>query len=249
MIVPGLVSVTFRQLSVDEVVDVAAANGLLAIEWGGDVHVPLGDTAAAARTAERCAAAGIAVAAYGSYYRAGVSGDVEPVLDTAVALGAPRIRVWAGDTGSAEATAERRAAIVADLLRVTTLAAERNVEIAVEYHARTLTDTLESTMDLFRAVGHPELRPYWQPPIGVPDPECLVAVDTLLPELVTTHVFSWADDGVRLPLSAREPLWRQVFDRLRREPGERYALLEFVRDDDPAALAADAATLHELLAP
>ena len=39
----GLVSVTFRQLPADEVVAVAAKAGLAAIEWGGDVHVPLGN--------------------------------------------------------------------------------------------------------------------------------------------------------------------------------------------------------------
>jgi xylose isomerase-like TIM barrel protein len=247
MIVPGLVSVTFRQLSVDEVVDVAVANGLRAIEWGGDVHVPAGDLAAAARTARRCAAAGIAVAAYGSYYRAGVFGDFGPVLDTATTLGAPRIRVWAGHAGSAATPADRRAAVVADLRRVTELAAERGVEIAVEYHARTLTDTLESTVDLFAAVGHGSMRPYWQPPIGESDADCLMEVAALLPALVTTHVFSWDDDGTRLPLAAREPLWRQVFGWLRQQQGERYALLEFVRDDDPTALAEDASTLHALL--
>ena len=247
MIVPGLVSVTFRQLTTDEVVDVAVANGLRAIEWGGDVHVPVGDTTTAGAVATRCAAAGVAVAAYGSYYRAGVPGDFAAVLDTALALGAPRIRVWAGDSGSASTSAEQRAAVVGDLRRVTELAAERGVEIAVEYHARTLTDTLSSTVDLFAAVGHQGMRPYWQPPIGESDASCLATVAALLPDLVTTHVFSWADDGARMPLSARESLWRQVFARVRREPGERYALLEFVRDDDPAALAEDAATLHALL--
>jgi len=65
-----------------------------AIEWGGDVHVPTGDLAGAREVAARCGDAGIAVEAYGSYFRA--SGEFGPVLETAVALGAPRVRVRAG---------------------------------------------------------------------------------------------------------------------------------------------------------
>ncbi len=40
----GLVSVTFRQLSPEEIVRVAREAGLTVIEWGGDVHVPPGDS-------------------------------------------------------------------------------------------------------------------------------------------------------------------------------------------------------------
>ena len=50
-------------------------------------------------------AAGLTVAAYGSYYKAGHSEAAglpfPQVLDTALALGAPVIRVWAGPAGSA----------------------------------------------------------------------------------------------------------------------------------------------------
>ena len=61
---------TLRQLPVEEVVAVAASAGLAAIEWGADVHVPPGDEAAAERGPVGRASAGVAVASYGSYYRA-----------------------------------------------------------------------------------------------------------------------------------------------------------------------------------
>lgn len=235
-VVPGLVSVTFRQLSAFEVVDLAASAGLRAIEWGGDVHVPVGAHGVAREVAARCADAGIAVAAYGSYYRA--SGAFEPVLDTAVSLGAPLIRVWAGDAGSASAPFD---AVASDLRRVARLAASAGVEIAVEYHANTVTDTLSSALALFAAV--PALRPYWQPPIGVSSADARAAVAALLPRLVTAHVFTWGPTGERLPLAAGAYLWRPILATLAAEPGDRYALLEFVRDDSPAAFAEDAATL------
>jgi len=69
MLIPGLVSVTFRQLTVEEIGELATECGLQAVEWGGDVHVPPGDFAAARRALDT----GLKVAAYGSYYRAGVS--------------------------------------------------------------------------------------------------------------------------------------------------------------------------------
>jgi len=47
MLIPGLVSVTFRQLTVPEIGELATECGLQAVEWGGDVHVPPGDFAAA----------------------------------------------------------------------------------------------------------------------------------------------------------------------------------------------------------
>ena len=36
----GLVSISFRKLSPEEVISAAAAAGLKAIEWGSDVHAP-----------------------------------------------------------------------------------------------------------------------------------------------------------------------------------------------------------------
>ena len=49
--VPGLCSVTMRQLGVEEVAKLAAESGLRAIEWGGDIHVPPGDPTARTRRA------------------------------------------------------------------------------------------------------------------------------------------------------------------------------------------------------
>jgi 3-dehydroshikimate dehydratase len=238
-LVPGLVSVTFRQLVPVEIIDLVVAHGLRAVEWGGDVHVPVGDLAVAREVGRRCADAGIAVEAYGSYYRG--TGDFGPVLETAIALGAPRVRVWAGKLGSGEET--DRAAVVAELRRAAELAADVGVEVAVEYHANTLTDTLPSALELFREV--PALKPYWQPPVGSSLQDALVAVPALAP--VTAHVFSWDDAGRRLALADRAELWRPVLAELAALPGTRYALLEFVRDDDPRAFAEDAAVLRRWL--
>jgi sugar phosphate isomerase/epimerase len=100
---PGMCSVACRALAADEVVRLAATARLEGIEWGADVHVPPGDLETARRVARWCADAGIEPASYGSYLCAGRDDGFAAVLETALELGATCIRVWAGDTASADA--------------------------------------------------------------------------------------------------------------------------------------------------
>ncbi len=65
MFLPGLVSITFRQLTAAEIIALMTQAGLAAIEWGGDIHVPHGDEAQARAVARMGADAGLHVAAYG----------------------------------------------------------------------------------------------------------------------------------------------------------------------------------------
>ncbi|HEY0471322.1 MAG TPA: TIM barrel protein [Kribbella sp.] len=242
----GLVSVTFRQLAVEEVVQVAEQAGLAAIEWGGDVHVPLGDLPAARKARALCEDRGLAIAAYGSYLRAG-SVDREEIrmaVTTAAELGAPRMRVWAGTVGTAEAGVGDRMAVTRGLAELADVAAGSGIEIAMEFHRNTLTDEVDSTITLLLDVDASNLKTYWQPPVDLDDAECLQQLEALMPWLSTVHVFSWWPSNNRLPLAARESLWRPVLDRLTAEPREINALLEFVADDSVDQLATDAAHLH-----
>lgn len=249
MIVPGLVSVTFRQLSVDQVVGLAVEAGLSAIEWGGDIHVP--DVAAAESTADLCARKGLAIAAYGSYFRPGreSSPEFREVLPIAHALGAPLIRVWAGGKGSDDTTPRERVEVVTALRSAADSAAEHGMSLALEFHGKTLTDTLESTERLLDELGDTAVVPYWQP-IDCWDVERSVReVRALLPRgLPTVHVFSWDRDGTRLSLARGETMWRAVLAELAAGDGTRSALLEFVVDDDPTELHRDARTLRSWLA-
>ncbi|WP_432561103.1 sugar phosphate isomerase/epimerase family protein [Kineococcus sp. SYSU DK003] len=250
MLIPGLCSVTYRNLDADGVLDLAARAGLRTVEWGGDVHVPVGDLATARSVAARTAEAGLTVASYGSYFRAGVHGGFSDVLATAVALGAPRIRVWAGDQGSAGAD---RAPVVAALADAVRQAATDGVQIGTESHGGTLTDTTASTLQLLAevddAVGAPLLTTYWQPTVDEDDDAALAELATLLDRVSTVHVFSWLPGTDRRPLSARDSLWQRAFTLLRQQGRQHDALLEFVPGDDPAVLGREAATLTGWLNP
>lgn len=253
MIKPGLLSVTFRRLSVDEIIDLVVQADLPAIEWGGDVHVPHGDLAQARLVRQKSEDASLSLPTYGSYYRVSheESGPFETVLETAVALGTPTIRVWAGRLGSVEADDGHWQRVIEDTRRIVDLAFDAGVTIAYEYHGNTLTDTLDSTMKLIEVVDRPGLRSFWQPPKGSAHQDNTTAIQRLSPWIEHIHVFGWLMDGdltVRLPLAEHAVQWQGYLAALDALPGDRYALLEFVRNDDPQQFLADAATLKQWLA-
>lgn len=69
MLKTGLVSVTFRDKTPEEIISAVKQCGLEGIEWGGDVHVLPGDVSRAREIRHLTEQAGLAVWAYGSYLR------------------------------------------------------------------------------------------------------------------------------------------------------------------------------------
>jgi sugar phosphate isomerase/epimerase len=249
----GVCSIAFRALDADEVIALAQRAALDGIEWGADVHVPPGDEARAADVARRTADAGLATPSYGSYL--GLHGglgraDAEPVMASAAALGVRNVRVWAGALASAEADPDERSAIVDAIAAWCEVAADFGLIVSLEHHAGTLTDTLPTTLAVLAHVGAPNLRAGWQPrdPAG---PSDLTELDALTDRLAHVHVFWWRDYLTRFPLADGAEFWAEALERARQAPplpaGDRFAFIEFVRDDDPDQLVADAATLHSLL--
>jgi sugar phosphate isomerase/epimerase len=245
----GLLTISFRQLEPQTIVDLVKEAQLDCIEWGGDLHVPHGDIAAAEAAAAMTVEAGLEVAAYGSYYRVGVSeGDglaFQSVLDSAIALGAPVIRVWAGIKGSAEADQEDRDKTVEDSLRIADLAAAHDITLVYEWHSRSLTDTLESGLRLIQAVDHSHVKTLWQPDPDHTVEENLAELTAVSDYLVNLHVYHWVGEE-RRPLEEGKEDWKQYFEVAAAAPGEHSAMLEFVRDDSPEAFLEDAETLRRL---
>lgn len=240
---------TFRALTPEQIVELAADAGLEAIEWGGDVHVPPGDVGRAEAVARATNDAGLAVASYGSYFRAGVTESLTPVLDSAEALGADRVRIWAGGTGSDAATEADGNAVVVRLQAAAAEAEARGIGLALEFHSGTLADTAPSTRRLLADVGSPALSTYWQPTVAASADAVLEEYRELAPHTSAAHVFSWWPARERLPLRARDALWTRFFAEVRSAPAPpRDALLEFVPEDDPALLVREAAALRQYLA-
>ncbi len=241
----SVASVTFRKKSVAEIASLARRAGLDAVEWGGDVHVPPGDEAAARLALAAARENGLAVSAYGSYYRAGAEEAFEPVLQTALLLGCRVIRVWAGRQASAACTADERAAIAVRLAAAARLAAQAGCVVATEYHANTLTDTLASALSLLEEA--PDLRTLWQPPVGLTVAENLGALRALGTKMENLHVYHRDGGGACRPLAEGGADWRAYFAAAPQDGARRYATLEFVLNDSEEQFLQDAAALRELL--
>ncbi|WP_332304510.1 sugar phosphate isomerase/epimerase family protein [Rhizobium sp. GR12] len=250
---PGLCSVTFRAMTPQAVIDLAAANGIKAIEWGADIHVPPGDLENARDVAERTAKAGLTVSSYGSYIFAPdfAPKDLTAVLETAKALGTGHIRIWPGSRKRPSADyspMERRAATDA-LAMIARRADDYGMTIGLEYHPNSLTDTLPSALQLMQDLPMPNLFFYWQPAPGLPLDDALDEISALGSRICHLHVFAWLSDASRLPLGEREDYWRACVDALPESEWTKpaYAMLEFVKGDDIGQFAEDAVTLRDVL--
>ena len=244
----GLVSVSFRPLSPKEILDRLRATPLSSIEWGGDVHVPPTDPENARAVRKLTEEAGVKVCAYGSYYRTGVSDekDFTAIAETAAILGAPLVRVWAGDKGSKEITEEAYARAVGDTKRICAVAAEKGLAVAFECHNNTLTDDYRSALRVLHDVGAENLYMYWQPNQFKSLAYNLEILDALSGFITNVHVFNWEGKS-RFPLAYGLEAWRLYLEKLSRAPLAHQYLLEFMPHDDPAELPAEAAALQTLL--
>lgn len=259
MIKSGLCSITFRHLTPREIIQLVQQAGLDAIEWGGDVHVPPGDEQTARDVRRQTEESGLTVSSYGSYYRIldeqGCVQEFEPVLESALALGTDTIRIWAGRFGSDEASSDYRCRLVDKCRQISEQAKTVGVRLAFEFHHRTLTDSNEATVQLLQEVGHSNVYTYWQPMYWQPDLQMhLRGLELLKDCLLNLHVFHWIFNSGISP-------WNKAIDRRPLEEGrrnwqayfsvpfsaERYALLEFVRNNDSQQFLDDARVLKKWL--
>lgn len=252
MLKTGLVSVTFRKKSIDEIIALCRESGLDAIEVGSDVHAPMENLALCEAIAEKASSAGIKIVSYGSYYKLGQYADAKAefsaYIKAAKALGAPNIRIWAGAKNSGDVGSAERERLVGEAVMCAELAAEEGLTMSFEYHGGTLTNTCDSALALMREINRPNVSLYWQPN-QYEDVEFNVsALKRVLPFVSNIHVFAWDARGgscIRFPLADHAAAWKRYLDIIASDKKERSLLLEFVKDDSAEQFSADAKTLNE----
>lgn len=240
MVKPGLVSATLKGFSIDEVIKAALDNKLVGIEWSENHHIPLGDVLFAEKVASKTRKSGLEVAAYGSYYRLGLDMDFIPHLENAKAMGAPIIRIWAGEKASQEVSLDERERMTEESWRIARLAEEAGIKIALEWHKNTLTDENLSALELLKAVDSPSFRTLWQPTQALSFSERAEGLEMVKLYLENLHVYYWDDTG-RRPLAEGCNHWEKYLSLV--DDREHYALLEFVKDNTLEQLEKDSATL------
>lgn len=253
---PGLCSVTFRDLSPEALIALARTNGVRAIEWGGDVHLPPDQAATKGpEIARLCREAGLTSPSYGSYLRAGDAGVREAlpaVLEAAASVGAGNIRVWAGRVSGPQADAATWAAVRDDLVFMAEQAQRHGITVSVEYHRDTLTQEAADAARLFTDCNHANLFSYWQPVPGRGRATWLNEIAQIAPWLGYVHVFHWLPASPRddmRPLHEGEEDWHALIAACQPAahwPHGRTAFLEFVRENDPSAFEEDMKVLNRL---
>lgn len=244
----GLCSVTFRDHSLEDVVQLTKEAGLEAIEWEAKVHVPHEDFKAARKAARLTKEAGLSVSSYGSYY---IAGSVEPfqgILRTAQELNTKMIRIWAGDAGSDELDDAQFDRLVRDVKLNAHLAQNLGITLSFEYHSNTLTDTPGSAVRLLEAIDEPNVKLYWQPAESLTFGQRIASLPLLKPWLTNVHVFHWQDYHTRYTLEEGSEEWTNYYQHLTPFTSpESYALLEFVKGNSPEQMKRDAEVLKRLV--
>lgn len=237
----GIVSVTFRGLTSQEIIQIAKTNGLSAIEWGGDIHVPPSDLENADNVRKATRESGLECVSYGSYYRLcweGNSVSMEQEVACAKMVGAENLRIWAGPCGSEECSSKLFSACIQEASQLAELCQQQGITLSFEYHQGTLTDTADSALALMKALAHPNARLYWQPNQFYKRDWNLSALEKVLPYVSNVHVFSW-NRQERLPLSQRLSDWKDYLSLLQQDAQTHHLLLEFVKNDTISQFEAD----------
>lgn len=241
----GLVSITFRKLDYKEIVDLCVKTGIESIEWGGDVHVPHGDLEHAKEVYDYTTKNGIVCYSYGSYFKAGIENafTFNQVLETAKVLHTKIVRVWPGNKGPQVATEEFKEKIAADLRQMCIEAKEYDMIVALEYHRGSLTETLESTLDLFKRVDCDNLRTYWQPNPAFSYEEHFREIEALKDLIVNVHTFYW-DVNHHYEFDRGLFAWKEYMKHFAGK--DVPYMLEHVKDEKVEQFIEDAAALKTL---
>lgn len=249
----GLVSVTFRDKTKEHIAQLCVKAGLDAIEWGGDIHVPHGDIESAKQARALTEANGLITTCYGSYFRLlrdSVS-DFESIVQTAVALNAPKIRVWCGNVCAEQCSCDDRKRLFSDCKSILETANEYGVGVHFECHRDSFTQTKEGASELFghfRALG---LLGHWQPNPNISFEENIEYIDSL-PSVCSAHVFEWEEKAgvprIMHPLSHGYDVWKAYVTALEGKAlnGRLELMLEFVNEGSEESFFLDASTLKTL---
>ncbi len=241
----GLVSISFRPLTVAQLAKAAADAGLTDIEWGSDVHAPYDDPARLQEIVALQKQYDLFCCSYGTYFRLGKD-DVAQLPDyirAAKTLGTDILRLWCGEKNPDQFLPEEKEALFADCKAAAAIAENEGVILCLECHNNTYTQTKEGALELMQYVNSPAFRMYWQPNQFRTIEENIAYATLLAPYTTHIHVFQWKGKE-KFPLSDGIEEWRSY---LKCFEGEHALLLEFMPDHDVATLPREADTLREII--
>ena len=241
----GLVSVSFRHLTPEQIIQAVKDAGLSCIEWGSDVHAPCHDLERLEHIASLQQKTGITCSSYGTYFTLGRDNvdTLEDYIAAAKVLGTNILRLWCGTKGSQKYALDELGTLYAECRQAAAIAEAHGVILCMECHNHTVTDTKESALALMEAVHSPFFRMYWQPNQYRTSEENIRYLQQLKPYIDYLHVFQWDRDG-QYPLAEGIEIWKTYLSMLE---GDRTLLLEFMPDHRLETLPAEAESLRKII--
>jgi hypothetical protein len=213
MIRIGLSSSALLTLSAHDVIAAAVGAGVDAIEWAGDFHVQQGDAAAVSGLMMDTLRAGLTTASYAPLYRALPGGELglrfESVLETALRLQAPIVRIFLGGDSSVCREGEGRARLAAEARRLGDRAARQGVTVCLSLGRNTCMDRYKSAIELAAEIDHPFVRLAWEALPGGASGECSSALEAAGASVAMLLVRRIARDGSVGSLGEEEGDWRR----------------------------------------
>ena len=128
----GVVSVSFRECTPEQIIKAVKEAGLSCIEWGSDVHAPQNNPEALQEIVRLQNEYGISCSSYGTYYRLGVNtlDELKAYIDAAKLLGADILRVWCGVKAPQNYSEEEKENFFAECRDAARIAEENGYEVA-----------------------------------------------------------------------------------------------------------------------
>ena len=241
----GLVSVSFRPYTPEDILKAMTKAGLNYIEWGGDVHAPAGDMEKVEQLPTLQKKYGVTCSSYGSYFRIGVSAfdELPCVVEAAKKLGTNIIRLWAGNEESTAYTGQKKEKFFSECRKIAQFGAQNDVIFCLECHNWTYTDTKETALELMKAVDSPNFRMYWQPNQFKSIEENIAYAKLLSPYTEHIHVFNWKGEQ-KMPLCEAVDVWKRYLSAF---DTDKTLLLEFMPHGDIQSLEKEAAALRQII--
>lgn len=224
----GLVSVSFRKNTPEEILKAVNDAGLSCIEWGSDIHAPCKETETLKQIAELQKEYGIECSSYGTYFRFLESdiSELEDYISAAKILGTNILRLWCGTKNGKNMTDNEREELMSQCRQAAEIAEQRNVTLCMECHRKTFTEYPVDTLELMEKVNSRHFRMYWQPFQWLDPTDSMQIAKAIASYTEHIHVFNWHGDK-KLPLIDAVDEWREYLSAF---DTPRTLLLEFMPD-------------------
>ena len=240
----GLVSISFRKNTPEEILQAMQEAGLTCIEWGSDVHAPQKDTEQLKNVAALQEKYGIRCCSYGTYFHLGETPmeELPDYIAAAKILGTDILRLWCGTKNSEEYTPEEEQQLYTLCRQAAKMAEEAGVVLCMECHMNTYTNRKEAALGLMLWVNSEAFRMYWQPHQYRTVEENVAYARLLSVYTEHLHVFNWKEKE-KFPLAEGKAFWKQYLERFSKD---KHLLLEFMPDGKLETLKTEAAALKEI---